>query len=100
MGLARQNEFIRKKVQAARTNVNDNAEELKAQISNYETEAQQLERMEAELLQKLQETQKAERDAFGRLESAMVDASIPKHMRRAGEQSKIVGEDDDGESRQ
>jgi len=40
--------------------------------------------MEAELLQKLQETQKAERDAFGRLESAMVEASIPKSMRRGG----------------
>ena len=37
--------------------------------------------MEAELLGKLQETQKQERDAFVQLESAMVDASIPKAMR-------------------
>lgn len=51
--------------------------------------------MEAELLGKLQETQKAERDAFGRLESAMVDASIPKHMRKAGEQSVMKSEDGD-----
>ena len=84
----------------ARTNVNDNAENLKEQISSYETEAQQLERMEAELLQKLQETQKAERDAFGRLESAMVDASIPKHMRRAGEQSQFQGDENEGQSQQ
>jgi hypothetical protein len=37
--------------------------------------------MEADLLGKLQETQKQERDAFVQLESAMVDASIPKAMR-------------------
>jgi hypothetical protein len=33
--------------------------------------------MEAELLHKLQETQKREKDVFGKLESAMIDASIP-----------------------
>ena len=40
--------------------------------------------MEAELLRKLQETQQNERAAFGRLESAMVEASIPKKMRKGG----------------
>jgi hypothetical protein len=47
-------------------------------IQNYEREAEELERMEAELLQKLQETQLKEKDAFGKLEVAMIDASIPK----------------------
>lgn len=37
--------------------------------------------MEAELLRKLQETQKNEREAFGKLENAMVDASVPKNLR-------------------
>ena len=92
VGLYKQNEFIRKKVQNARANVNDQAQNLKNEIADYETEAQQLERLEAELLSKLQETQKAERDAFGKLESAMVDASIPKNMRRAGEQSQFKTE--------
>lgn len=37
--------------------------------------------MEAELLKKLQETQQLEKNAFTQLESAMIDASIPKKMR-------------------
>lgn len=81
MGLNKQNEFIKKKVEGARVEVAKESEKLKSQINNYETEAQELERLEAELLMKLQETQKAERDAFCRLENAMVDASIPKHLR-------------------
>ena len=40
--------------------------------------------MEADLLRKLQETQQHEKAAFGKLESAMVDASIPKKMRKLG----------------
>ena len=88
MGYNRQNEFIQRKVAEARAGVMDNAGSMKNQIADYETEAQQLERMEAELLRKLQETQKMERDAFGRLEAAMVDASIPKHMRQTGKQQK------------
>ena len=55
--------------------------------------------MEAELLKKLHEAQKAERDDLGCLESAMVDASIPKHMRRGGEQSQIKEDEVDGMSR-
>ena len=57
---------------------------MQNEIEEYEKEAQELERMEAELLRKLQETQQNERAAFGRLESAMVDASVPKKMRKSG----------------
>ena len=53
MGLNRQNEYIRKKVEDARTDVQKEAEKLKSQINNYETEAQELERLEAEFLLKL-----------------------------------------------
>ena len=55
---------------------------MQNEIGEYEKEAQELERMEAELLQKLQQTQQNEKAAFSRLESAMVDASIPKKMRK------------------
>ena len=55
---------------------------MQKEITAYEREAQELERMEAELLRKLQETQQNERAAFGKLESAMVYASIPKKMRK------------------
>ena len=34
-----------------------------------------------ELLNKLQETQKKERDAYGLLETAMIDTAIPKKQR-------------------
>ena len=81
IGLRKQNEFVKKKVQEARADVKKDAEKLKNQLRDFESEAVQLERMEAELLLKLQQTQKQERDAFGRLENAMVDASIPKHLR-------------------
>ena len=37
--------------------------------------------MEAELLRRLQHTQKMERDAFGELENAMVNAAVPKKHR-------------------
>ena len=71
-----------KKQLDARRNVNDKVNIMSSQIYDYELEAQQLEKMEAELLVKLQETQKMERDAFVKLESAMVDASIPKNVRK------------------
>ena len=57
-GINKQNEFIKQKVAVARAEVNREADKMKKQINAYETEAQQLERMEAELLMKLQETQK------------------------------------------
>jgi hypothetical protein len=80
-GLAKQNEFIKKKVQDARSDIRHDQDVLKSKIKKFEQEAIELERREAELLMKLQQTQKMERDAFGRLENAMVDASIPKHLR-------------------
>lgn len=88
-GLNKQNEYIKRKVAIARAEVNKDADKMKVQINDYETEAQELERLEAELLLKLQETQKQERDAFGRLECAMVDASIPKHLRRLPQLKQI-----------
>lgn len=51
------------------------------QIHDYEKESMELERLENELLRKLQETQVQERAAFARLEGAMVDGSIPPMMR-------------------
>ena len=51
------------------------------QIKDYEKESMELERLENELLRKLQETQVQERAAFQRLENAMVDGSIPPPMR-------------------
>ena len=51
------------------------------QISEYEKESMELERLENELLRKLQETQVQERAAFQRLETAMVDGSIPPTLR-------------------
>ena len=50
------------------------------EIENYEREAQELELIEAQLLQQLQETQQKEKEAYGKLESVMVDTSVPlKH---------------------
>lgn len=50
-------------------------------IRQREIEAQKLERLEAELLQNLQQTQNMEREAFNQLENAMIDASKPKRQR-------------------
>ena len=56
----------------------------RSEIQNFEAEAEDLEKMEAELLAKLQETQKREKAVFGKLESAMIDASIPIKQRVGG----------------
>lgn len=50
-------------------------------IRKREMEAQRLERLEAELLQNLQQTQNMEKEAFGQLENAMIEASKPKRER-------------------
>lgn len=50
-------------------------------IRKREIEAQRLERLEAELLQNLQQTQNMEKEAFSQLEHAMIDASRPKKER-------------------
>ena len=48
-----------------------------------EREGDDLEKLETELLRKLQETQKMEREAFTRLEDAIVNGSIPPPLRAA-----------------
>lgn len=53
MGLAKQNDFIKKKREYARQDVNANAEIMTKQITNYEKESMELERLENELLRKL-----------------------------------------------
>lgn len=50
-------------------------------IRKRELEAQRLEKLEAELLQNLQQTQNMEKEAFSQLEHAMIDASKPKRER-------------------
>ena len=50
-------------------------EEEKQKIDDLEREAQNLERVEQELLQKLQSTQMMEKDAFAELEKAMIASS-------------------------
>ena len=50
-------------------------------IKKREQEAQRLERLEAELLQNLQQTQNMEKEAFSQLEHAMIEASKPKRER-------------------
>lgn len=50
-------------------------------IKKREIEAQKLEKLEAELLQNLMQTQNMEKEAFTQLEHAMIDASKPKRDR-------------------
>ncbi len=50
-------------------------------IYQYEQEARDLERMEAELIGRLHTTQAMERQAFQELEQAMISASMPKRER-------------------
>ena len=50
-------------------------EEEKSKIDDLEKEAQSLELVEQELLQKLQSTQMMEKDAFSELEKAMIASS-------------------------
>lgn len=50
-------------------------------IIQYQQEAIELERMEAELLARLHSTQAIERQAFEELEQAMISASMPKKDR-------------------
>ena len=53
-------------------------------IKMREVEAQKLEKLEAELLQNLQQTQNLEKEAFSQLENAMIDGSKPKRERMGG----------------
>ena len=54
--MVRQNEYMMKKQLDARRDGNEKANQMTKQIYDYEREAQQLEKMEADLLVKLQET--------------------------------------------
>lgn len=80
-GNQRIKKFMQDKIKAAKDD--DDLEKIKNrhEIEEFEREAEELERMEMELLQRLQETQKLERDAYGKLENAMIDTSIPKKQR-------------------
>ena len=56
-GLAKQNAFIKNKREIARADVDTHAHHLARQINDYEKESMELERLENDLLRKLQETQ-------------------------------------------
>ena len=73
----------------ARQDVDQKADDYRGQIMDLEKEGDDLEKLETELLRKLQETQKAERDAFTRLEDAMVNGSIPPQMRAATDEASM-----------
>jgi cell division septum initiation protein DivIVA len=77
-------EFLDQKRKNAKREVTNMMDMQRNDIQNYEKEAEDLEKLEAELLQRLQETQKREKDVFGKLETAMIDASIPKKQRVGG----------------
>ena len=61
--------------QANRLQTQMKIEEEKERIEGLEKEAQNLELIEQELLQKLQSTQMMEKDAFAELEKAMIASS-------------------------
>mgnify|MGYP000745727658 CR=1 FL=1 len=54
------------------------------EIYTYEQEAEELEKMEAELLKQLEVTQERERNVFGELKSALMDSSLPMKTRVSG----------------
>ena len=88
MAAYKKDQYQKNKIDNARGDIKEEGSILQEQIGSYEREARELERMEAELLRKLQETQKSEREAFSKLESAMVEASQPKRN-RLNETSRI-----------
>ena len=83
-GNMKKNEFLEQKRKNAKREVDSLMVMQRSEIQQYEHEAEDLEKMEAELLSKLQETQKREKAVFGKLESAMIDASIPIKQRVVG----------------
>ena len=83
------NEFIMRKRELARNDVDLKANEYRGQIMDLEAEGDELEKLETELLRKLQETQKLERDAFTKLEDAMVNGSIPPQLRAATDDASV-----------
>ena len=83
-GYRKMNEFVMRKREMARADINNKADVYRNEIGDLEQEGDDLEKLETELLRKLQETQKMEREAFTRLEDAIVNGSIPPPMRAAG----------------
>lgn len=81
MGNKKKFDFYENKRNKAKREVDHIMDTERSTIQGYEKEAEELEALEAELLQRLQETQKRERDAFGKLENVMIDTSIPKRQR-------------------
>ena len=88
-GFRKMNEFVMKKRELARRDVDSQANNYRHQIVDLEKEGDELEKLETELLRKLQETQKQERDAFTRLEDAMVNGSIPPQLRAGTEEFSV-----------
>ena len=73
--------FMEVKKKQAKDDDTVQKQKQREEIEDFEREAEELERVEMELLHRLQETQKQERDAYGKLENAMIDTSIPKKQR-------------------
>ena len=81
MGNKKKNDFYEQKRNKAKREVDNIMDTERSTIQGYEKEAEDLEQLEADLLQRLQETQKKERAAFDKLEDIMIDTSIPKRQR-------------------
>ena len=80
-GNRRKQQFYNAKIHAAKNDNTNYVSVHRTEIEDYEKEAEDLERYELELLNRLQATQQRERDAYGRLEGAMLETAIPKKQR-------------------
>lgn len=74
-------EYQDKKKNQLKDEYKEKTEGEKRLIYKYESEAQQLERLEEQLIKELQETQDEEREAYRELEEAMLAASVSKRDR-------------------
>lgn len=83
-GKQKEQEFLaEKRMMALREKTNlKNAH--REEIYNYEHEAEELEKLEADLLKQLELTQERERHVFGELKSALMDSSMPMKSRVSG----------------
>ena len=92
-------EYQDKKRNQLKDEYKEKTEGEKRLIYKYESEAQQLERLEEQLIKELQETQDEEREAYRELEEAMLAASISKRD-RVGMSAPGVGTSLDSKSDQ
>ena len=74
-------EFNDRKKHQLKDEYKEKTEGEKRLIYKYESEAQELERLEEQLIKELQETQDEEREAYRELEEAMLAASVSKKER-------------------